>query len=45
MSFPCYPEYKPCHMELMLGQTTLETEFSGYLYGCVDWLREQEKKV
>ena len=30
---------------LMLGQTTLEAEFSGYRYSRVDWLREQEKNA
>lgn len=28
---------------LMLGQTTLETEFPGYRYNRADWLREQSK--
>lgn len=28
---------------LILGQTTLESEFSGYRYGRADWLREQGK--
>lgn len=27
---------------LVLGQTTLDAEFPGYMYGKVDWLREQE---
>ena len=27
---------------LMLGQTTLEAEFSGYRFGKTDWLREQD---
>ena len=28
---------------LILGQTTLETEFPGYRYNRADWLREQGK--
>jgi len=27
---------------LILGQTTLESEFPGYRYNRADWLREQE---
>jgi hypothetical protein len=30
---------------LILGQTTLEAEFSGYHYGRVEWLSEQVKAV
>ena len=30
---------------LILGKTTLNAEFPGYLYGRADWLREQEKKA
>ena len=29
---------------LILGQTTLQAEFTGYCYSRVDWIREQVKK-
>ena len=31
--------------QLILGQTTLESEFPGYSYGRAEWLREQAKQA